>query len=115
MIKVAAVSRKVNRMPLGSISPFRPTGTIGITATTTPANAALTGGGDTVVVTNPTTSLAYVRFGSDSTVAASTTDTPVLPNSRVMLALNTLITYGSAVLQSGTGTIFFSRGDGSVI
>lgn len=102
-------------MPLGSVSPFRPSGTVGVTATTTSANIALTGGGDTVVVTNPSTSLAYVRFGSDSTVAATTGDMPVLPNSHVMLAVNTLITYGAAVLQSGIGNIIFSRGDGSVI
>ncbi len=102
-------------MPLGSVSPFRPTGTVSITSGVTSANTALAGGGDTVVVTNPSSTLAYVRFGSDPSVAASIADMPVLPNSRLILSVNSLITYAAAVMQSGSGNIMFSRGDGSIV
>jgi hypothetical protein len=102
-------------MPLGSVSPFRPTGTVSIAAGAASANIPLAGGGDTVVVTNPSTALAYIRFGSDPTVAASTIDMPVLPNTRLILSVNSLITYAAAVMPSGSGNIMFSRGDGSII
>jgi hypothetical protein len=59
--------------------------------------------------------LAYVRFGSDPSVAASIADMPVLPNSRLILSVNSLITYAAAVMQSGSGNIMFSRGDGSIV
>ena len=68
-----------------------------------------------VVVTNPAASLAYIRFGGDSSVIASSVDMPVLPVSRVVLSVNTLITYGAAVFASGSGSILFTRGDGSVL
>ena len=102
-------------MAIGSIAPFRPTGTASLSASTSPSTVALTGGGDTIVVTNAATSLAYVRFGADSSVSATNADMPVLANSRVMLAANSLVTYAAAVLVSGTGTVLFTRGDGSFI
>lgn len=102
-------------MPNGSTSPFRPSGTVSLAATTATANIMLTGGGETVVVTNTSSSIAFIRFGSDPSVTATANDMPVLANSRIILAINSLITYASAILQSGSGTVIFSRGDGSVI
>ena len=102
-------------MPLGSVSPFRPTGTISLSTSNVSANAPLAGGGDSVVVTNPSSILAYIRFGADSTVAASISDMPVLPNSRVILSVNSLITYGAALAPAGSGSVLFSRGDGSIV
>jgi hypothetical protein len=102
-------------MPLGSVSPFRPTGTISLSTSNVSANGPLAGGGDSVVVTNPSSTLAYIRFGADPTVAASISDMPVLPNSRVILSVNSLITYAAALAPSGSGSIMFSRGDGSII
>ena len=102
-------------MPVGSVSPFRPVGTTSISATSSSSNALLVMGGDTVVVTNPSASLVYVRFGADSTVSASTSDMPILPNSRVILAVNSLITHVAAITPSGSGTILFSTGDGSIV
>lgn len=100
-------------MPLGSVSPFRPTGTISLSTASVSANAPLAGGGDSVVVTNPSTALVFIRFGADPSVVASTSDMPVLPNSKIILSVNSLITYAAAVTPSGTGNILFSRGDGS--
>jgi hypothetical protein len=102
-------------MATGSITPFRPTGTVSSSAGTTSASVHLAGGGDSVVVTNTTASLAYVRFGADPSVTASTADMPVLPNARVMLAVNFVITYAAVVLASGSGTVLLTRGDGSYL
>lgn len=102
-------------MPLGSISPFRSTGTVGVVGSSTSANTSLSGGGDSVVVTNVSNGLAYVRFGSDSTLAASIADMPILPNSKAILSVNSLITYAAAMLPVGSGSILFSRGDGSLL
>jgi hypothetical protein len=102
-------------MPLGSVSPFRPTGTIGVLVGSVSANARLSGGGDSVVVTNTTAFLSYIRFGSDSTVVASISDMPILGGSRLILSINSLISYAAAISPSGSGNVLFSRGDGSFI
>jgi hypothetical protein len=103
-------------MATGSIMPFRPTGTVMLAATATSSNLPLVGGGDSVVVTNTTAAIAYVRFGSDNTVTATAAvDMPVLPNARVMLGVNSLITYAAVVLASGAGNVLLSRGDGSYL
>jgi hypothetical protein len=102
-------------MPLGSVSPFRPTGTVAVSVSNLSANAPLSGGGDSVVVTNTTTALVYIRFGSDPTVIASTADMPILSNSRLILSVNSLISYAAAICPSGSGSVLFSRGDGSIV
>jgi hypothetical protein len=102
-------------MPLGSVSPFRPTGTVSVSVSALSANVPLSGGGDTVVVTNTTASLAYIRFGSDSTVAAAVSDMPILGSSKLILSVNSLISYAAAVSPSGSGSVLFSRGDGSIV
>lgn len=102
-------------MPVGSITPFRPTGTVSISASTISSSVQLLGGGDTVVVTNTTSALAYVRFGADPTVSASTGDMPILSNSRAVIAVNSLIGYAAVILISGNGTVLLTRGDGSFL
>lgn len=102
-------------MPLGSVSPFRPTGTVSVAAGTTSANVALAGGGDSIVVTNTASGVAFIRFGSDLSVTATTGDMPVLGNSRVILSINSLIGYAAALCPSEPGVVVFSRGDGSII
>ena len=102
-------------MASGSIGPFRPTGTVGVLANGTSASVTLAGGGDSIVVTNTSSSLAYVRFGSDLTVAASSADMPVLPLGHVVLSINSLISTAAAILVAGSGNILFTRGDGSFL
>jgi hypothetical protein len=102
-------------MAIGSTTPFRPTGTVSLSASASSSVVALAGGGETVVVTNTTTSLAYIRLGADPTVSATNADMPVLANSRVMLSANSLVTYAAGALVSGTGTVLFTRGDGSFV
>jgi hypothetical protein len=102
-------------MAIGSTTPFRPTGTVPVSASTSSTAAALTGGGDSVVVTNTSTALAYVRFGADPSVMASSVDMPVMANTRVMLSVNSLVSYAAAVLSAGSGIVLFTRGDGSYL
>ena len=102
-------------MPIGSISPFRPTGTVSVTAGSTSVNVPLSGGGDSVVVTNIANVVAYIKFGSDNTTTASNSDMPVLSNSKLILSVNSLINYAAVVIPSGTGSVVFSRGDGSIV
>jgi hypothetical protein len=102
-------------MANGSITPFRATGTVSLSAGVTSVAVQLSGGGDSVVVTNPSSSLAYVRFGADPSVSASALDMPVMANSRMILSVNSLVSHASAVLASGSGTILFTRGDGSFL
>jgi hypothetical protein len=102
-------------MAIGATSAFRPTGTVSLNAGTTSANLPLAGGGETVVVTNTSAYLTYVRFGADATVVASSSDMPVLPSSRAVLAVNSLISYAAACLTSGSGNVLFTRGDGSFL
>jgi hypothetical protein len=102
-------------MAIGSTQPFLPAGTATLQAAATSASLALAGAGDTVLVTNATASVAFVRFGADLSVTAGPSDTPVLPNSRVLLGVNGLITCAAAVLASGSGPVFFTLGGGSSI
>ncbi len=102
-------------MAVGSITPFRATGTVSLSAGTSSAAVLLAGGGDTVVVTNTTSSLAFVRFGADPSVFATAADMPVMANTKVMLSVNSLVNYAAALLTAGGGAIFFTRGDGSYI
>jgi len=102
-------------MAIGSTSPFRPTGTVSLNAGITSTSVQLIGGGEAIVVTNPTAMLAYVRFGADPSVSASSVDMPVLPESRIMLSANSLINYVAAMLTGGSGTLLFTRGDGSYV
>lgn len=102
-------------MAIGSITPFRPTGTVSLGAGTSSLAVALAGGGDSVVVTNISASVAYVRFGADPSVLASTADMPVMANSRVLLSINSLVSYAAAVLSAGSGAVLFTRGDGSYV
>lgn len=95
--------------------PFQPTGTVALNASITPASILLAGRGHSLVVTNAGPSLAFVRFGTDLSVGAGTSDMPVLPNQRVLLKVNALIRTAGVVLTSGTGRIYFTRGDGSTL
>jgi hypothetical protein len=102
-------------MAIGAITPFRPTGTVSVSAGTTSAVAMLAGGGDAVVVTNISSSLAYVRFGADPSVSASTEDMPVIANQKVMLSVSSLVSHVAVVLAIGSGAVLFSRGDGAFV
>ena len=101
-------------MSTGAISPFQPTATVALAASASSSNTQMPGNGETALITNLASSPAYVRFGSDPGLQATTSDTPVLPNSRILLRCGPLVTYCAAVLISGSGSVLFTRGDGSI-
>jgi hypothetical protein len=103
-------------MSIGSSQPFRPAGTVAINATTTATSNRLNGEGETILVTNAATDVAFVSFGADASVTAATTgDLPVLPGTCILIGVNTLIKYAAAVLAGGSGQVYFTVGDGSSI
>jgi hypothetical protein len=101
---------------------FYPQGTVNIAATTTSANVVLPvgrltifqmGEGDSVLVYNSTAAIAFVEFGGDNTVAASVlTSLPIPPGFSRMLGVGSVATYAAAMLSTGTGVVYFSRGKG---
>ena len=100
-------------MSTGSIQAFQVTGTSVISASTSAANIILASEGSTALVYNSSTSVGFIRFGTDLTVSASTNDMPIPPGSRVLLEIGSLAQTASVILASGTGKIFVSRGDGT--
>jgi hypothetical protein len=100
-------------MSAGATNSFQPTATVTLASGTSSSTILLAGGGETVLITNPTASLAYVGFGSDPTLQATVGDTPILPNSKILLQCGPLISYCAAIFGSGSGLVMFTRGDGS--
>ena len=101
-------------MASGASLPFRPSGTTSIVASTAAAATNLAGGGSSILVFNSTGAVAFIRFGVASGTAATNGDTPIPAGGRMLLDGGPLVTHASAILASGTGTVYFTRGDGSV-
>lgn len=100
-------------MATGSTQPFRPAGTASVGASTVSASAALVGGGSAVLIYNATAATAFVRLGAASgMLAAAVTDTPVPAGARMLLDGGPFVRYAAAILSSGSGTVFFTLGDG---
>jgi hypothetical protein len=103
----------------GSSNPFLAVATVALLSGTTSSNTQLGGSGEAVLITNSTSSIAYVRLGSDASLQATIPstgalgDTPVLPSSKVLLRCGPLVSFCAAVLSSGSGLVLFTRGDGS--
>lgn len=100
-------------MSAGASLPFRPAGTASVAGSTSAATVALVGAGSSVLVYNDAGAVAFVRFGMAG-IAAGMGDTPVPAGARMLVDAGRLATFASAVLASGTGSVFFTRGDGSV-
>lgn len=102
-------------MSIGSTQPFRPAGTAQVAAGTSSSNVLLNGGGESVLVYNSSSAVAFVRFGVGSSLQATSQDVPVPPGTRVLLHVGgPFVTTGAAMLSVGTGTVYFTRGDGTV-
>ncbi len=99
-------------MATGSTQPFRPAGTVNIAASTISANAKLVGGGGAVLVYNSSSATAYFRIGAVAGLAALTTDTPVPPGAQMLVDGGPFVSYAAVVLSSGTGSVYFTLGDG---
>ncbi|GAA5265102.1 hypothetical protein ACOSOMT5_P1527 [Acidiphilium sp. MT5] len=101
-------------MSTGASLPFRPAGTAVIAAGATATSVTLPPGGSSILVFNSAASVAFVRFGMAGETTAQLSDTPVPPGARMLMDAGRLVTAASVVLASGAGSVFFTRGDGSV-
>ena len=99
-------------MATGSTQPFRPAGTASLSASTTAATVALTGGGSGVLIYNASAATAFVLLSAATGTLAAATDTPVPAGGRMLIDGGPFVSFASAVLASGTGTIYFTLGDG---
>lgn len=85
-------------------------GTLIIAASTTPAWGKLLTGGNTVLIHNATTSLAFVRFATTSSLIVDTSDIPIPPGATRLLSNGVLKHFAYVVLLSGSGNVYFTRG-----
>lgn len=102
-------------MAPGSTRACLPAETAAIAASTTSNAVALSGGGETVVITNRSAAVAPTRLGADAMAGASASDMLVLPNSRSMPSVNPVVAFGATLLANSTGAVFLMRGDGSAV
>lgn len=99
-------------MASGSTQPFRPAGTASLAASTTSGTVALVGGGSAVLIYNASGATAFIRLGAAAGMVAAVTDTPVPAGARMLMDGGPFVSVAAAVLQSGTGTVYFTLGDG---
>jgi len=99
-------------MSTGSTQPFRPAGTVAAASSTTAQIVALTGGGNAVLIYNAANATAFFRLGGTSGLTVTTSDTPVPPGARMLVGGGPFVSHAAVVLSSGTGTVYFTLGDG---
>jgi hypothetical protein len=100
------------RMSVGSVQPFQPSYTVAIPASTSPSAQAIPPAGNSLLVTNAGTDYAFIRLGTTGVVATSS-DLPVPAGTRLLLNASDYVTAISVLLNSGSGTVFVSRGSGT--
>lgn len=97
---------------MAAVNPITPAGTVSRVVTGTSANVALAKAANQVVVTSPSTnSIAFIAFGTSSSVTAAVTDTPILPGTVQVFSTGVNITYVAAIGTVGT-TLYFTSGEG---
>lgn len=97
---------------MGSMNPFTAGPTVSRTVTGSTAQVALGKPTNQVMVTSPSGgAIAFIKFGSDSTVTAAVTDIPILPGTIQIFSIATTQTNVAAIGTSGT-TLYFTSGEG---
>lgn len=95
--------------------PFRPAGgsTVNINVTSTTANVQVTAssGMQQVRIMNDGTATAWIRFGTDNTVVATTSNMPV-PAGGVEVLSHQGPLWVAAIAAGSTGKIYFTPGEG---
>jgi hypothetical protein len=74
----------------------------------------LIGGGNAVLVYNATASTAFFKLGAAADLTATVQDTPVPPGERMLVDGGPFVTYAAVILQSGTGSVYFTLGVGDM-
>jgi len=99
-------------MSTGANQPFRPAGTAAAAASTTVTNVTLNGGGGAILIYNATSATAFFRLGGASGLTATAADTPVPAGSRMLVDAGPFVSNAAVLLSSGSGTVYFTLGDG---
>ncbi len=99
-------------MATGATQPFRPAGTASVAASVSSANVSLAGGGNAVLVYNASSATAFFKLGAASGLTAALTDTPVPAGGRMLVDAGPFVNKAAAILATGTGTVYFTLGDG---
>lgn len=94
-------------------SPLSFGATTSLSATSTTGNAALpTLNSNQIIVTNLGPDLAYIKFGADNTITATTAAYPLLPGTQAAFSINPTLLYLAAITASTTATIKMTAADG---
>ena len=100
-------------MSSGMVPPFRQTGaTVAPVASSGGTAATLPAGGDSLLVTNGGSVIAFVRVGDNA--AASVVDTPVLAGASVLLDIGPNTNSASVATLTSSATVYLTRGTGAV-
>ncbi len=99
-------------MSVGAVQPFQPSYTVSLAAGAAAVGHALPPAGTSVLVTNAAGDYAFVRLGTAGVVAAPN-DIPVPAGARLLLHAPETVSAISVLLNSGSGTVFVSRGSGT--
>ena len=99
-------------MSTGSTQPFRPAGTVSVTASTTAQSVALVGGGNAVLIYNATNAVAFFRLGGATGLSVTLNDTPLPPGGRMLVGSGPFVSNAEVILSTGTGMVYFTLGDG---
>jgi hypothetical protein len=100
-------------MASGSIAAFSPEATVSVTASTTSSAVTLGGTGPSLLVYNSSSDTAFMVLGANRTLTATAAALPVPAGSQVLLGIGATVNAAAVILQTGTGTVFLTRGSGS--
>jgi hypothetical protein len=81
-------------------------------ASTTASLVSLAGGGSSVLIYNASAGTAFFRLGGASGLTATTSDTPVPAGLRMLVDAGPFVSKAAVILSAGTGTVYFTLGDG---
>jgi len=96
----------------GTNPPFKQASLTVLGATTASAGGPLAGGGDTAMITNATTGVAWVTFGTGSATAVLGSGTPVLPGAMRAVAWHPSANVVAVILSAGSGVVAVETGTG---
>jgi hypothetical protein len=96
-----------------TLNAFTQHGITNIAAGTTSVAATLNGVGDTAVVTNQSTGLAWVSFGASAQTAVAGQGYPVVAGGQRLIGIGGLVTQAAAILATGSATVTIEVGHGA--
>src|SRR6185369_15755175 len=99
---------------MSALNPMSPAGTVSLEVTNSSGNVALSTAGpnaQVMITSAPGGAVAFVKFGSNSSVTATTSDTPILPGSIQVFSIGAA-TYVAGITGASTATLYFTSGIG---